>query len=92
MNPLLSKEFEVIAAKVLPGAFDDELLQRGFVAGNAVECKQCDCAYRLYYRPEAGLMEQSILYQTPEDTINSAHPNHEDRLYFFPSPAPLGEN
>lgn len=64
---------QVVGVKVRPFGSYEHLLQNGFIQGHAVRCSQCDCAYRLFYKPEPSLIEQSLLFQPFEDAVELSH-------------------
>jgi len=63
----------VVAVKVRPFGLYADLVNEGFASGHVVQCSQCDCSYRMFYKPGATIMEQSLLFQPFEDAVERAH-------------------
>lgn len=63
----------IVAAKVSRLEAYNYLQSEGFTMGHAVKCPQCDCAYRMFYKPEASIMEQSLLHQPFIEVIEQSH-------------------
>jgi hypothetical protein len=73
----------VVAAKVRESDMFVDLRNEGFISAHVVQCPQCKCSYRIFYRyPARGptVQEQETRAGVFASRIGKSHPEHSEEL------------
>jgi hypothetical protein len=85
---MIASTHKIVAVTIRPLETYSDLVSQGFSAGHVIECSQCDCPYRVFYRPEASILEQSLLHQPVQDAIERSHvTGHQEDRFAFSEPS-----